>query len=177
VTGDYGLEPPVREALTPLVRQLQCLDRQALADNQTNTTANADDVARRLMSVPGIGPVTASVMAASVQDPCGFASGRALAASLGLTPRQNSSGGKDRSGSIEPGRPLPTSCRAVWRRPLPSPCATGSSLFRQRSQPPPLLWHWGNKLARIFWAMMMTGEGFRDMRRSPVNTRSSRGRV
>jgi transposase len=101
VAGDNGLEPTVGVALTPLVRQLECLDQEiALADNQIKTMAKADDIARRLMSVPGIGPVTASAMAASVKDPSGFASGRAFAASLGLAPRQNSSGGKERLGRI-----------------------------------------------------------------------------
>jgi len=101
MTGDDGLPPVVREALRPLVRQLDCLDKEiALADKQIRAMAKADEVARRLMSVPGIGPVIASAIAASVQDPSAFASGRAFAASLGLTPKQNSSGGKERLGRI-----------------------------------------------------------------------------
>ena len=101
MTGDDGLPPLVREALTPLVRQLECLDKEiAGADEQIRAIAKADDVARRLMSIPGIGPVTASAIAASVQDPSAFESGRAFAASLGLAPRQNSSGGKERLGCI-----------------------------------------------------------------------------
>ena len=101
VTGDDGLPPLVREALTPLVRQLECLDIEiARADTQIKVMARADEVARRLMSVPGIGPVIASAIAASVQDPSAFTSGRAFAASLGLTPKQNSSGGKERLGRI-----------------------------------------------------------------------------
>jgi transposase len=52
------------------------------------------------MTIPGIGPVTASAIAASVQDPAAFASGREFAAFLGLVPRQNSTGGKERLGRI-----------------------------------------------------------------------------
>jgi transposase len=101
MTGDDGLPPIVCEALKPLVRQLECLDAEiAQADEQIKAIAKADEVARRLMSIPGIGPVTASAMAASVQDPSAFESGRAFAASLGLTPRQTSSGGKERLGRI-----------------------------------------------------------------------------
>ncbi len=100
-TGEECLPPLVREALTPLVRQLECLDEEITrADDRMRATAKSNEVARRLMSIPGIGPVTASAIAATVHDPSAFASGRAFAASLGLTPRQNSSGGKARLGRI-----------------------------------------------------------------------------
>ena len=58
------------------------------------------DVARRLMTIPGIGPVGATALAASVTDPHQFRSGRQFAAWLGLTPLQKSSGGKERLGRI-----------------------------------------------------------------------------
>ena len=59
-----------------------------------------NDVARRLMTIPGIGPVGATALAASVTDPHQFRSGRQFAAWLGLTPLQKSSGGKERLGRI-----------------------------------------------------------------------------
>ena len=62
--------------------------------------AKADDSARRLMSIPGIGPVTASAIAASVQDVSSFSGSREFSAYLGLTPRQTSSGGKERLGRV-----------------------------------------------------------------------------
>src|SRR6202023_3394180 len=55
---------------------------------------------RRLMTVPSLGPVTASAIAASVQDVSAFSGPREFAAFLGLTPRQNSSGGKEQLGRI-----------------------------------------------------------------------------
>ena len=55
-------------------------------------------MARRLMTIPGLGPVMASAMAASVQDVSAFSGSREFAAFLGLTPRQNSSGAKERLG-------------------------------------------------------------------------------
>jgi transposase len=55
---------------------------------------------KRLMTIPGVGPVTASAITATIQDASAFASGREFAAFLGLTPRQNSTGGKTRLGRI-----------------------------------------------------------------------------
>ena len=52
------------------------------------------------MTIPGVGPVTASAIIATIQDVGAFASGREFAAFLGLTPRQNSTGGKQRLGRI-----------------------------------------------------------------------------
>ena len=62
--------------------------------------AQQDETARRLMSIPGFGPITASAMAATVQDTSGFAGPREFAAFPGLTPKQNSSGGKPKLGRI-----------------------------------------------------------------------------
>lgn len=62
--------------------------------------AKADETARRLMTVPGIGPVTAFALVASVQDISAFSGPREFAAFLVLTPTQNSSGGKERLGRV-----------------------------------------------------------------------------
>ena len=67
-------------------------------DNELETAAKGDETARRLMTIPGIGPVIATAIAATVRDLEAFASGRKFAAFLGLTPRQHSTGGKERSG-------------------------------------------------------------------------------
>ena len=91
----------MRAALAPLVRRLDRLDGEiGLADDAIKATAKADDSARRLMSIPGIGPVTASAIAASVQEVSSFSGSREFSAYLGLTPRQNSSGGKERLGRV-----------------------------------------------------------------------------
>jgi transposase len=62
--------------------------------------AEADETARRLQTMPGIGPITASVLAATLPDVSAFRSARDLSAWLGLTPKPHSSGGKERLGSI-----------------------------------------------------------------------------
>jgi hypothetical protein len=62
--------------------------------------ARSDETSRRLMTIPGLGPVTASAMAANVQNISAFSGPREFAAFLGPTPRQNSSGGKERLGRV-----------------------------------------------------------------------------
>lgn len=74
--------------------RLRTIDRAMLASHRSS------DVAMRLATIPGIGPIGASALAASVADPHQFRSGREFAAWLGLTPLQQSSGGKERHGRI-----------------------------------------------------------------------------
>jgi len=91
----------VCEALAPLVVQLRNLDEAiARLDRSIAKLAQQDETARRLMSIPGFGPITASAMAATIQDASSFAGPREFAAYLGLTPKQNSSGGKLKLGRI-----------------------------------------------------------------------------
>ena len=91
----------VCEALAPLVVQLRNLDEAiARLDRIMAKLAQKDETARRLMSIPGFGPITASAMAATIQDASSFAGPREFAAFLGLTPKQNSSGGKQKLGRI-----------------------------------------------------------------------------
>jgi transposase len=82
-----------RQALH-LHRDLQQIERDITSWQRKS------EVARRLMTIPGIGPIGATAFASSVADAGQFRSGRAFAAWLGLTPRQNSSGGKERLGQI-----------------------------------------------------------------------------
>jgi transposase len=71
------------------------LDRQvALLDGQIKTWHRENEASLRLAQIPGIGPITATALVASVGDARCFASGRQMAAWIGLVPRQHSSGGK-----------------------------------------------------------------------------------
>ena len=98
---DETISFEVCESLAPLVVQLRNLDEAiARLERTIAKLARQDDTARRLMSIPGFGPITASAMAASVQDASSFAGPREFAAFLGLTPKQSSSGGKPRLGRI-----------------------------------------------------------------------------
>jgi transposase len=97
-TGEVVLPDCVRLALAPLVRQIDALGEAI--DREIETSITADETAKRLMTIPGIGPVTVSALLATIQDFGAFSSGREFAAFLGLTPRERSTGGKQRLGRI-----------------------------------------------------------------------------
>jgi transposase len=99
--GEILVCDEVRAALAPLAGQIDAIDKEIAAiDAELEKVAKADDRTRRLMTIPGVGPITATALAATVVDIDAFASGREFSAFLGLTPRQHSSGGKERSGRI-----------------------------------------------------------------------------
>jgi transposase len=99
--AENGLPALAREVLARLLEQFHEYDvRVAAYDRQIRAIAAASEPARRLMQVEAIGPQTATALVASMGDPHVFKSGRSYAASLGITPRQNSSGGTDRLGPI-----------------------------------------------------------------------------
>ncbi len=99
--GEMVVPDGVREALAPLARQIDAIDDEIEAiDDEIKTRVKGDDLARRLATIPSIGPITASAIVATVRDPSAFAGGREFSAFIGLTPRQSSSGGKERLGRI-----------------------------------------------------------------------------
>ena len=98
---DGRLPPLARTCLAGLAAQLMSLEREiAAAERRIHAWHRANEASRRLETIPGIGPITASALAASIADPSVFKNGRELAAWIGLVPRQNSTGGKERMGRI-----------------------------------------------------------------------------
>lgn len=92
--GDERIPAEARTCLAMLVAQLALINDQILeADRRIRTNARTTETGRRLMDVPGVGPLLASALVASIPEPKAFRSGRNLAAWIGLVPRQNSSGG------------------------------------------------------------------------------------
>ena len=90
-----------RDALRPLVAQLrETHEKIGQLDRHIHAWHRSNAASRRLETVFGIGPITASAIVATITDSSLFSSGRQLSAWLGLVPRQNSSGGKDRLGHI-----------------------------------------------------------------------------
>ena len=86
-----------RQLLQRLGNHLKALDRQATElDEQIQTWHRGSEASKKLARIPGIGPLTASALVASIGDARSFKNGRQLAAWLGLVPRQHSSGGKPR---------------------------------------------------------------------------------
>jgi transposase len=155
-----------RTVLQGLVDQLRDTERRVEdLDAQLAEQAKANEVCQRLMTVPGIGPVAATALAATVGDATVFESGRHLAAWLGLVPRQTSSGGKERLGGISKAgdgylrRMLVNGARAVMRwHGKTSPWLAGLLTRRPFNVAVVAL---ANKLARIAWAVMARGEEYR----------------
>ena len=98
---DKRLPPLARSCLKGLARQLLSLEREIDgAEKRIHAWHRTNADSRRLETVPGIGPITASALASSITDPQVFRSGREMAAWIGLVPRQSSTGGKERLGRI-----------------------------------------------------------------------------
>jgi transposase len=98
---DVRTPAQARSCLQMLVAQLRLVKLQILDnDRQVLALARSTELGRRLMEVPDIGPLVASALVACVPDPSMFRCGRNMAAWLGVIPKQNSSGGKERLGSI-----------------------------------------------------------------------------
>ena len=90
-----------RRALRGLAAELEALGTRIKEIEATILAWHKDnEVSRRIATIPGIGPITASAIVATVTDPSQFHSARQFAAWIGLVPKQNSSGGKQRQGGI-----------------------------------------------------------------------------
>lgn len=93
--GNNELPGVFRQLLKRLGEHLKELDRQATElDEQIQAWHRKSEASKKLARIPGIGPLTASALIASIGDARSFSNGRQLAAWLGLVPRQHSSGGK-----------------------------------------------------------------------------------
>jgi transposase len=141
----------------------------AIAGARLGRLAREDAACRRLTGIPGVGPVVATGVVASVGDARSFGGGRSFAAWLGLTPRQRSSGGKERLLGIS------KRGDGYLRRQLMHGARSIASLAKGREGG---LWSWingllarrpfntavaalANKLARVTWAVLSRGEAYR----------------
>lgn len=170
-TGEVpGLPRIARIALESLATQLDVLtDEIRKLERQLMLWHRADKTSQRLKTIPGVGVITATALAASVPDPGVFKSGRQFAAFLGLVPRQNSSGGKDRLGRISKmgdgylRRLLVVGATSVVRRANSNTSATGAWVrcLLERKPARVVTVAVANKTARIAWAILARGETYR----------------
>jgi transposase len=140
-----------------------------LVIHRTRMTLMRHRIGRRLMAVPGVGPVLASAIVASVPDPHAFKTGRNLAAWIGLVPKQNSSGGKARLGGItkQGNRYLRqllvigalAVIRYAERHGTRRPWLVQLMARRTTKVAAVAL---ANKTARMVWAIMTSGEAYRE---------------
>jgi transposase len=99
--SDRRLPEVARACLLALGAQLRTLKAQILNfDQQIMAWHRSNEASKRLDDIPGVGPTLATALVASVADPKAFRSGRNFSAWIGLVPKQHSSGGKDKLGSI-----------------------------------------------------------------------------
>ena len=169
--GDNRVPEVARACLAALGAQLRRLKQQILEfDRMIMAWHRSNETSRRLDAVPGIGPALATALVASVADPKAFRSGRNFSAWIGLVPKQHSSGGKDRLGSISKQgdrylRSLFTAgALAVIRyakihgtqhRPW-----LAALLARRPTKVAAIAL--ANKIARMAWAMMAKGERYKE---------------
>jgi transposase len=170
--GDDARVPPEALAcLMDLRDQLEAVKLKILElDHRIHAWYQSSELSRRLDDIPGVGPMIATALAASIPDPHAFKSGRDLAAWIGLVPKQSSTGGKERLGHIS----------KAGNQYLRSLLMIGAfSLIKRAKQPNTTPRPWlaalmarrptkvaaialANKIARIAWAMMVRGTRYQE---------------
>jgi transposase len=168
--ADRSLPEAAKDAVKLMALHLEGLDRSIDVAETTIAAANAaSETSQLLDQIPGVGPLIASAIAASVPDPRVFESGRDFAAWLGLTPRRNSTGGKKKLGAITKQgnrhlrKMLVVGCASALRVAGKRKGTLAGWIAAIRARKPERLVAvaLANKLARICWAIMTTGEIFR----------------
>jgi len=133
---DERVPPAARDCLLALRAQLAMVKQQILdADRRILVWHRASELSRRLDDIPGVGPLIATALVASIPDPHAFRSGRDLSAWIGLVPKQHSTGGR----------------RRPWL----------AALLERRSTKIAAI-ALANKIARIAWAMMVRGTRYQE---------------
>lgn len=164
--GDQRVPEFVREVYVMMANSIREIEaRLAGLDRRIASSASIDDTCKRLCTIPGIGPVTSSTIVALAGDVSRFPTGRDFAAWVGLTPRQNSSGGKTRLGRITKAgdQTLRTlfvlGAFAIIKRARINPAKASPWLLALMERRPTLVAAvaLANKMARIVWAILTRG--------------------
>ena len=168
---DNRVPEVARACIVALGMQLRMLKAQILEfDRMINAWHRSNEMSKRLDEIPGVGPALATALVASIADPKAFRSGRNFSAWVGLVPKQNSSGGKERLGGITKQgdrylRSLFTAgalaviryakLHGTRRRPWLT-----ALLARRPTKVAAIAL--ANKIARMAWAMMARGERYKE---------------
>jgi transposase len=159
-----------RPILQLLIETLHRLDEQiASLDREVAQRAKENEMVRRLMTIPGVGPVTAVALVALAPPAETFKCGRDFAAWVGLTPLQHSTGGKQKLGATSKmgertlRRLLIIGANSVLLWVARNGAPAGSWIGRMLARKPPMLVRvaLANKMARIVWALLARGEVYR----------------
>jgi transposase len=172
-TPSDAIPEVMRGALVVLAKQWEALDLAERAlERQIKQAALANQDARRLMDVPGVGPITASAVLAKMPDVSTFRTARDFAAWIGLTGRDHGTGGKHRPGPIskQGDRMLRTllingASACLRQRVLKDPWLRD---LRARRPYKVAMVALAAKTARIIWALLTKGEQYRDRASVPA---------
>ena len=175
IAGDANVPAELQDSFSVLFERLNALDAAiSTLTDKIVAHVKGDTVARRLATIPGVGPLAASLVVGTVTDMKEFGSARRFAAWLGLVPRQNSTGGKARLGRItrSGNRGLRTllviGATSMLRRSGGWMTTTGAWLRSLAARKPSRVATvaLANKMARVIWAMMTREEIYRAERLS-----------
>ncbi|MCP5080462.1 MAG: IS110 family transposase [Alphaproteobacteria bacterium] len=167
---DERIPPAARECLMALATQLELVKRQILeADRRVLAWHRSSKLSKRLEAIPGVGPLIATALVASVPNPSIFRSGRDMSAWIGLVPKQNSTGGKERLGNISKAgnrylrKLLVVGALSVIRRAKILGYTKHPWLIRLMERRSTMIAAiaLANKIARMAWAMMARNETYR----------------
>ncbi len=167
-TSDIPAE--ARPVLVIIAQSFQAVQAQiVLLDREIAARAKADAVAKRLMTIPGVGPVVATALVALAPAASTFRRGRDFAAWLGLVPRQHSSGGKERLGrTTKMGerslrRLLIIGASSATKAAARDPSRASAWLAGMLARKPRMLVTvaLANKIARTVWALMAHGGSYK----------------
>jgi len=167
---DIVVPEPARVVIELFAEQLGALEERIdLIEARLAACHKASEVSRRLATIPGIGPIIATAITATVADPSAFRSGREFAAWLGLTPTQRSTGGKQRLGRISRKgdqyirRLLIIGAQTVLLRSKAAKANAWIQGLLARCPRLKVAVALANKMARIAWAVMAKGEPYRQI--------------
>lgn len=166
---DDGKIPPLaRASLNCLAAQIEAVETQIDAlEALILEWHKGDKASQRLSKIPGVGPITASAVVATIGDASNFTSARHLSAALGLTPKQNSSGGKAKQGGISKAgntylrRLLFIGAIAVIRSKRAQEAGSWLTRLIERRPAKVAAIAIANKTARVIWAMLRSGDVYR----------------
>lgn len=173
LAGDSTIPATARAMFEQIGAHIEALDQRVAAmDSELAALHKANPVSQLLAEIPGVGPLVAITMALTV-EPGNFASARHFAAWLGVTPKEHSTGGKQRMGKISKAgnerlrQLLFVGAMSVIRFAKPGSKSASGWLLQLLERKPRKLAAvaLANKMARIIWAMMARGEAYR---RQPV---------
>jgi transposase len=165
---DRKIPPLARASLRCLAAQIEAVETQIdKLEALILEWHKGNEASQRLARIPGVGPITASAVVATIGDASSFTSARHLSAAWGLTPKQNSSGGKSRQGGISKAgntylrRLLFIGAIAVIRSRKAQEAGSWLARLLERRPAKVVAIALANRTARVIWAMLRSGEAYR----------------